>query len=720
MKNSSLRDKNAFRIAHLSFVPDTGFDCVYEFQAHGRNFEVQRYCTGFSVPYFKSLIGALGSQVDAFAYSGLPPVAKIAGRSYFHSDYLEIMNQPSNVPVCDGYRVRELFTVNALIRRIEAGDIDPDQGIFFPLAVSHPEVVRMLRREYTERLYFADAASIFGLPWVVGPSAILQMAAPAAALALAFREPRKMSTGTSSARKRGAQKKALGQLSRARYLFADAHVLSHLGDGLQAIEGKELIVPVLEPKIRALLEAHKPAKIWELFPEPFRYAPQVNFAVVDAVQRLVNDRFHPLLLEEWERVLAPLEEVHPVSKKHLLRSRASTQQRVVKGLTNIGRRLRGSVQKEPDFAFVVHPLSADDIFRVPGIRFLRDLPDPARGKVEQWMSRAPGFNFGKIQHVVSESNGREVNGLIYAIGSTPKRLMQEDPQVTYRKIELICADAHRRGAKLLGLGAYTKIVGDAGLTIHRNSPIPVTTGNSLSASATLWAVYDVSARLGLIRPLPDGKRFDGTAVVIGATGSIGKVSSKLLSLAFPRLRLVAPRRERLEELAAEIRLLSPECDVQVTTDANEVAGDADVLITATSAFDQKVVDVERLKPGCVVCDCSRPLDFSLEDAMKRPDLLIIESGEVELPGPVRMTADLGLPGKSVYACLAETAVLAMEGRNEPFSMGRDLDWQRVKEIYRLARKHGVRLSAIRGHAGEITDAEIALVRELALKKRGKL
>src|SRR5689334_23929507 len=33
-------------------------------------------------------------------------------------------------------------------------------------------------------------------------------------------------------------------------------------------------------------------------------------------------------------------------------------------------------------------------------------------------------------------------------------------------------------------------VGDAGVTIAQRSPIPVTTGNSLSAAATLWAARD--------------------------------------------------------------------------------------------------------------------------------------------------------------------------------------------------------------------------------------
>ena len=105
--------------------------------------------------------------------------------------------------------------------------------------------------------------------------------------------------------------------------------------------------------------------------------------------------------------------------------------------------------------------------------------------------------------------------------------------------------------------------------------------------------------------------------------------------------------------------------------------------------------------------------------MKRPDVLFIESGEVVLPGATnQLNCDIGLPDDVVYACLGETALLAMEERYESFTLGRDLDWQKVKEIYRLAVGHGVKLAMIRGPMGIISDKEIQICRELALRARG--
>ena len=128
----------------------------------------------------------------------------------------------------------------------------------------------------------------------------------------------------------------------------------------------------------------------------------------------------------------------------------------------------------------------------------------------------------------------------------------------------------------------------------------------------------------------------------------------------------------------------------------------DVIVTATSGAGKRVLDIMAVKPGCVITDVARPLDLSAEDVAKRPDVLVIESGEIELPGEVRMK-NIGLPANVAYACLAETVVLALEGRYETFTVGRNIEWEKVKEIYKLGLKHGMRLAVISGVNGPYSD-----------------
>jgi hypothetical protein len=81
--------------------------------------------------------------------------------------------------------------------------------------------------------------------------------------------------------------------------------------------------------------------------------------------------------------------------------------------------------------------------------------------------------------------------------------------------------------------------------------------------------------------------------------------------------------------------------------------------------------------------------------------------------------NIGLPDKVAYACLAETIVLALEGRFEIFTIGRDIEWEKVKEIYKLGLKHGMKLAAVSGVNGVFSDDDIARVKKLALEARNQ-
>ena len=82
--------------------------------------------------------------------------------------------------------------------------------------------------------------------------------------------------------------------------------------------------------------------------------------------------------------------------------------------------------------------------------------------------------------------------------------------------------------------------------------------------------------------------------------------------------------------------------------------------------------------------------------------------------------NIGLPKNVAYACLAETTVLALEGRFESYTVGRHIEWEKVREIYKLGLKHGMQLAAISGVNGVFSDADIARVRDLAVAARAKV
>lgn len=356
------------------------------------------------------------------------------------------------------------------------------------------------------------------------------------------------------------------------------------------------------------------------------------------------------------------------------------------------------------FAFVLHPLHVGFIHRHPAFRWTRHLPTDW---VERFAAHLPPRQVGRISGGRSPATGQRIEGLLFSVGATPKQMLTRPPRFTYDRLVGAARQAAARGARLLGLGAFTKVVGDAGVTVAREAPIPVTSGNSLTVAATLETAKIAVQKMGA-RDLTRGR-----AMVVGATGAIGSVCSRLLAQACGDLVLVSIEPERLRALKEKIESETPRARVAVALETAGLVGDCDLVITATSAFGQRVLDLAHCKPGAVVCDVALPSDISAEEAAVRPDVLVVESGEVVIPGPIRSSFDYGLPPGIAYACLAESALLAMEGRFECFTLGRDIDAERVKGIYRLYRKHDFGIATLREFGRVLTAADFEAKRALA-------
>jgi hypothetical protein len=142
----------------------------------------------------------------------------------------------------------------------------------------------------------------------------------------------------------------------------------------------------------------------------------------------------------------------------------------------------------------------------------------------------------------------------------------------------------------------------------------------------------------------------------------------------------------------------------------------DMIVTSTSGAGKKILDIMKVKPGCVITDVARPLDLPAEEVAKRPDVLVIESGEIELPTKVKGMKSIGLPPNVIYACLAETIVLALEGPlSKCLPSAATPSGKRSRRFTSLGLKHGMKLSAISGVNGVYSDADIANVVKLAKK-----
>lgn len=336
-----------------------------------------------------------------------------------------------------------------------------------------------------------------------------------------------------------------------------------------------------------------------------------------------------------------------------------------------------------NFGFIIHPLCISDFSRK--FPLAQKLPEKLVKKI---MEKMPPVKVSRITGIKSETGSAE--GCFVAVPLLPEQMLGLPTELVLDKILKACMRARDMGAQIVGLGAFTSVVGDKGLSIARGMDIPVTTGNSYTVATALEAVRRACEATG--RALEDAQ-----IVIVGANGSIGSTCARILSREARFMTLVSRDMERLEKLAAEI-MRETGLAVHTTSRAEGPLKRADVVITVSSSVDT-IIFPGHLKKGAIVCDVARPRDLSAQVAKTRKDVLVIEGGVVKVPGDVNFNFNFGLPPGMCYACMAETMILAMEGRFENFSIGSRLDVEKVNEIWELGEKHGFKLAGIRGPEG---------------------
>lgn len=348
------------------------------------------------------------------------------------------------------------------------------------------------------------------------------------------------------------------------------------------------------------------------------------------------------------------------------------------------------------FAFIIHPLEAraDVARKYP---FARYLPE----RVVEWGLKYKGPM--KVSHItgVRSITGAEAEGWFIGCPLSARQMMTLPTDYVLEKITAAARTAQDVGAGIVGLGAFTSVVGDGGITIAKNVDIPVTTGNSYTIATGIEGALTAA-------PMMDIDPSQAKAAVVGAAGSIGRTCARILARQVPEINLVDLNVERLSEVAAQIAAESSAA-VSTFSDVRTGIENADIVATATSAV-TAVIHASDIKPGAVVCDVARPRDVSAKVARERNDVLVIDGGVVAVPGNVEFNFDFGFPPKTAYACMSETMVLALEGRYESFTLGKEISVEQVEEISALAVKHGFRLAGFRSFEKAVADEHIQRIR----------
>ena len=676
------------KIASISLGPFS-LDCNFRTEFLSHDFEVVRIGTDNDFKAAEKLVAEWRDKVDAIGL-GLVHDHYSVGTRYFHQrDTARLEKLAGDTLVSTGARLREIVQEWSLrSAQHELGNFFNNAKVLFLSGAANYRLASVMG-ELTQNLSFADPVLQLGAPGLLHSLRALELYAAGSHPVLRV-GPEDHLPSLAPARRfnRSLLRKAVRD---ADAIVASYHQLERYGP--DELEGKVVLTSTISPdRLQALKERGVRVVIdcsIQLF-EPTVGLNVVEAMILAALGKPAKEIAHDDYLEIFTdldlkpRILYPIE-----GKKQINR-----------------------------FAFVIHPLSQKYLTNVKPLELLAKVSPPAvMDVVEKAVAYSPPMVYSAVEGIRSPT-GVEAKGWLIFVGGTPKQIMSHSPEFTYRQLLAAADMAKKLGAQIMGLGAFTKVVGDAGVTVAKRAPLPITTGNSYSASGALWAAHDAAARLGLVE-LEKGKKIKGKAMVVGATGAIGSACARLLARTAEEVHLVSPESAKLLVLEKSILRESPDAKLVLASyaDSDRSIGDMDMIVTATSGAGKKILDIMKVKPGCVITDVARPLDLPPEEVAKRPDVLVIESGEVYLPGKVRMK-QIGFEDHNVvYACLAETIVLTLEGRFENFTLGRSIEWKKVHEIYKLGLKHGMRLAAISGVNGVYSDEDIARVRDLALQAR---
>jgi len=324
------------------------------------------------------------------------------------------------------------------------------------------------------------------------------------------------------------------------------------------------------------------------------------------------------------------------------------------------------------FAFIVHPITIQQIKKIwPAIRVFPDFI------VKPNLKNIPAFKVSHIKEVRSIQR-KTIEGFFVACPLTPRYLLEPNQEFVLNKIIATAHFAEKLGAKILGLSRYAAIVTDNGAKLSGNVGIPVTTGSTFTA----WSVFEAIYRTVKSRHIDLAQ---ATLAVIDVDGPIGQLCLNKLAEYVPEIIITGKNKARLEKIRESAQELY-HTNVSIYEDARQAAKSATILINASSAFVANF-DIQDLRRGALACDVSLLKNIA-SNAASRRDITVIDGDVIKSKYPIELGVDTGLPKDMIYAAMAETMLLTFEEKFVDYSLGSQINPDKLEEMANFAVQHG--------------------------------
>ncbi|MDD5774463.1 MAG: hypothetical protein PHS64_00815 [Candidatus Omnitrophica bacterium] len=277
--------------------------------------------------------------------------------------------------------------------------------------------------------------------------------------------------------------------------------------------------------------------------------------------------------------------------------------------------------------------------------------------------------------------GNEIDGFIIMSPILPENILEMDEESIIEKIIEAGRIAMNMGAHLLGLEGYFATVADKKPMIYKHLKTSVTSGTTFTAWSIFESVY-LTAQLKKI----DLKKC--TITLFGPNNAIGSLCARKFSEHAARLILTGGVTQKLDRLKETLQASSVQVSVQL--DTAEAMRQADIVINCYNG-PSVLFDISDIKPSALVCDAA-VFKHVAEKARQRPDLTVIDCGIIKLPLAQKLGSGISDHDNMICSYLAETILLALEEKFVNYSLGEQVNLDKLEDIADIAVRHGFEVS----------------------------
>jgi len=352
-----------------------------------------------------------------------------------------------------------------------------------------------------------------------------------------------------------------------------------------------------------------------------------------------------------------------------------------------------------DYAIIVHPTNEELLYRYePG---MKHRPKLLVKKVLEWMSP---FKASDVTGLMSPQ-GRAPKGTLVMCPLLMEQMISLSPHKVMASVLATIKFALGLNTRLIGLTAYTAFSGNKGEDLAKHLNVALTTGTSYTLGmlpeSILRAVDLMDIELDKTRIL-----------VIGATTSIGKFCIEIFAHLTQGIFITATNQDKLNLLLAELPK-EKRAKLQRISDIESVLDQTKIIIIATNRLPIGL-DLNKIRPGTIIFDISYPRRIP---SHIRDDILVIDGVAIRPPGEnVDFNFDFGLPKGLCYPCIAEPMILAMEQKFENYSLGKEPEPHKIREIMQLGTKHGFEIASLTSQEKIISNEDILRIKHCTQRK----